>query len=287
LRDKQKLCLNTGMSFDDVPEIEQLDVIKSAGFDGFFVDKAKHSDWKFTEPYAEKAAKLGLYFQSIHAPFYGMDDIFHDDGGELADIMINDLINSIDDCARFDVPLVVMHAIIGMDNFSPNERGLQRLEKVIDFSVKKGVTVAFENTEGEMYLEAILNRYGSLENVGFCIDTGHEMCYNHSRDLIGKYGELLVSTHLNDNWGITGDEITFLDDCHLLPFDGKGDWNGIAKRLNKCGYDGDLTFEVISKGRNGLDTNRKYDGMNLEQFVAEAYSKAVQFKELFDAEKCF
>ena len=285
MSDKQRLCLSAGMSFNEIPRIEQLDVIKSAGFDGFFIDKDKHSDWKFTEPYAEKAAKLGLFFQSIHAPFYGMDDIFHDEGGELADIMISDLINSIDDCARFDIPLVIMHAIIGMDNFSPNELGLQRLEKVIDRAVKQGVIIAFENTEGEMYLEAILNRYGKLPNVGFCIDTGHEMCYNRSQDLIGKYGDLLVSTHLNDNWGITGDEITFLDDCHLLPFDGVADWTGIAKRLNKCGYDGALTFEVISRGRKGLDTNRKYDGMSLEQYVDEAYRKAVQFKELFCAEK--
>ena len=280
MTENRKLCINTGLAFDG--GLEKLDAIKNAGFDGFFNDKPKHSDYKITEQIANRAAKLGLYYQSIHAPFYGMDDIFHDDSGELADIMITDLINSVEDCARFDIPLVIMHAIIGMDNFSPNELGLQRLEKVIDRSVKKGVTIAFENTEGEMYLEAILNRYGSLPNIGFCIDTGHEMCYNHSRDLIGKYGNLLVSTHLNDNRGITGDEITFLDDCHLLPFDGVADWNGIAGRLNRCGYNGDVTLEVISKGRKGLDTNKKYDGMSLEDFLGEAYRKAVQFRELLN-----
>ena len=279
----QRLCINNGLAFEG--GLEKLDAIKNVGFDGFFNDKPKHSDWKLTEQLAERAAKLGLYYQSIHAPFYGMDDIFHDESGELSDIMITDLLNSIDDCERFDVPLVIMHAIIGMDNFTPTELGLQRLEKVIDHSVKKGVTIAFENTEGEMYLEAILNRFGHLDNVGFCIDTGHEMCYNHSRDLIGKYGNLLVSTHLNDNWGITGDEITFLDDCHLLPFDGVADWENIAKRLIKCSYSGDFTFEVIAKGRQGLDTNKKYDGMNLEKYLSLAYSKAVQFKDLFNSLK--
>lgn len=281
----QKLCLSTGLAFDEINPVEQLKTIKDAGFDGFFNDKPKHSDWHITEAFAEESARLGLYYQSIHAPFYGMDDIWHDESGELSDIMIADLINSIDDCERFGVPLVIMHAIIGMDNFSPNELGLKRLEKVIDRSVQKGVKIAFENTEGEMYLEKILNRFGSLENIGFCIDTGHEMCYNHSRDLIGKYGDLLFSTHLNDNWGITGEEITFLDDCHLLPFDGIADWNGIAQRLRKCGYNGDLTFEVISKGRAGLDTNKKYDGMSLTEYVNEAYSKAVQFRELFNGVK--
>lgn len=278
----QKLILSTGLSFNDIPWTDQLEVIKAAGFDGFFNDKPKHSDWKITEAMAEKAAKLGLYYHSIHAPFYGMDDIWHDEDGELSDIMITDLINSIDDCERFGVPLVIMHAIIGMDNFTPTQLGLERLERVIDHSVKRGVQIAFENTEGEMYLEKILARFGTLPNIGFCIDTGHEMCYNRGADLIGKYGELLVSTHLNDNWGVTGEEITFLDDCHLLPFDGVADWEGIAKRLNKCGYDGDLTFEVIARGRKGLDTNRKYDGMSLEQYVALAYAKAVQFRTLIN-----
>lgn len=281
MADEQKLCISAGMSFD-IPAIDQLEAIKETGFDGFFIDKQRKTDWTYTEPFAQKASKLGLYFQSLHAPFYGMDDIWHDDSGELSDIMIKDLIASIDDCARFDIPIVIMHAIIGMDNFSPNELGLQRLEKVIDYSVKKGVKIAFENTEGEMYLEAILNRYGKLDNIGFCIDTGHEMCYNHSRDIIGKYGDLLISTHLNDNWGITGDEITFLDDCHLLPFDGVGDWENVAKRMKNCGYKGDFTLEVISKGRKGLDTNRKYDGMSLEKYLSEAYDRATRFEELFN-----
>lgn len=270
------------MCFSDISPLEQLDVIKDAGFDGFFNDKVRGSDYKPTEALSEKAARLGLYYQSIHAPFYGMDDIWHDDSGELAAKMELDLLNSIEDCARFDVPIAVMHAIIGMDRCTPNEQGLNRLEKVIDRAVARGVTIAFENTEGEMYLEAILKRFGHIDNVGFCIDTGHEMCYNYSRDLIGKYGDLLVSTHLNDNLGITGEEITFLDDCHLLPFDGVADWKGIADRLNKCGYGGDLTFEINSKGREGRDTNKRYESMSIEEYVAEAYRKAVQFHELIN-----
>lgn len=232
--------------------------------------------------FAEKAAKLGLVFQSIHAPFYGMDDIWHDEEGELASIMEKELLSAIDDCAETDVPIVIMHAIIGMDNFTPTELGIKRLYKVIDRAVKKGVKIAFENTEGEMYLEKIFENYGEIENVGFCIDTGHEMCYNFSRDLIGKYGEYLIATHLNDNMGITNPpEITFLDDAHLLPFDGIADWNGIANRLNKCGYDGILTFELNAKGRMGDCPNRIYDSLSFEQYVNLAFERAVRFRDIF------
>lgn len=277
------LCLGTGLGFgSEIAPVDQLDAIKNAGFDACFYDRQKNADSSLSFEFAEKAAKLGLTFQSIHAPFYGMDDIWHDEEGELAAIMEKELFNSIDDCAEIGVPIVIMHAIIGMDNFTPTELGVQRLEKVIDRAVKKGVKIAFENTEGEMYLEKIFEHYGKVENVGFCIDTGHEMCYNFSRDLIGKYGEYLIATHLNDNMGITNPpEITFLDDAHLLPFDGIADWNGIAKRLNKCGYDGILTFELNAKGREGDYPNRIYDNLSFEQYVNKAYERAVKFRDIF------
>ncbi|MBP9988516.1 MAG: hypothetical protein KBT46_03370, partial [Ruminococcus sp.] len=100
------LCINTGLTIYDIPDVDKMEIIKSAGFDGVFNDKEKHSDYKATEIVAEKAAKLGLVYQSIHAPFYGMDDLWHDDSGEISKIMEQDLINSIDDCCNFDVPLV-------------------------------------------------------------------------------------------------------------------------------------------------------------------------------------
>ncbi len=280
---KPLLCLGTGLGFErEIEPINQIKTIKSVGFDACFYDRLKNADSSATYAFADECAKNGIIFQSIHAPFYGMDDIWHDENGDLSEIMINELLNSIDDCNETDVPIVIMHAIIGMDNCTPTELGLNRLEQVIDRAVKKGVNIAFENTEGEMYLEAIFNRYGDVPNVGFCIDTGHEMCYNFSRDLIGKYGSRLIATHLNDNMGITNPpDITFLDDAHLLPFDGIADWQGIADRLNKCGYDGILTFELNAKGRKGDCPNRIYDSLSFEKYVSLAYEKAEKFRDLF------
>lgn len=277
------LCLGAGLGFSDkISPVNQLEAIKNAGFDACFYEKLKNSDSSGSLEFAEKAAKLGLAFQSIHAPFYGMDDIWHDEEGELASIMEKDLLNSIDDCAEAGVPIVIMHAIIGMDRCTPTDLGIERLAKVIDKAVKKGVKIAFENTEGEVYLQKIFENYGGISNVGFCIDTGHEMCYNFSHDLIGKYGKYLIATHLNDNMGITNPpEITFLDDSHLLPFDGVADWNKIAERLNICGYDGTLTFELNAKGRKEDCPNRRYDSLSFEEYVNEAYNRAVKFREIY------
>ena len=276
MSDKPLLCLGTGLDFNEVPAVEQIEVMKSVGFDQFFYSETKNQRAADDEAVAEKAAKIGIGFHSIHAPFYAMDDMWHDESGELAKIMEQELKNSIDNCHNLDVPIVVMHAIIGMDNHTPTELGLERIGKIIDYAIKRGVTIGFENTEGECYLKALLDKYGELENVGF----------NGGTDMLGKYGRYLISTHLDDNHGMTDPEHpNFLDDYHLLPFDGYADWEGITKRLNKCGFDGSLTFEVDSKGRCGSHSNDMYLGMNIEQFVKAAYDHAVRFRDLFLATK--
>ncbi|MDD6702709.1 MAG: sugar phosphate isomerase/epimerase [Clostridiaceae bacterium] len=278
---KPLLCLGTGMDFNEIADIDQLEFIKAAGFDQFFYTERRNQPRAEDEAIAEKAAKLGIGFHSIHAPFYGMDDLWHDEDGELAEIMRKELFNSIDNCHNLDVPIVVMHAIIGMDNHTPTELGLERIGEIIDYAVKRGVVIGFENTEGECYLKALLDKFGEIENVGFTFDSGHELCYNGGSDMLGKYGKYLVSTHLDDNHGMSDPEHpNFLDDYHLLPFDGYADWEGIARRLNKCGFEGSLTFEVDSKGRCGSHSNDMYLGLSLEQYVAKAYEHAVRFREL-------
>ena len=269
------------MDFNEIADIDQLEVIKAACFDQFFYTERRNQPRAEDEAIAEKAAKLGIGFHSIHAPFYGMDDLWHDEDGELAEIMRKELFNSIDNCHNLDVPIVVMHAIIGMDNHTPTELGLERIGEIIDYAVKRGVVIGFENTEGECYLKALLDKFGEIENVGFTYDSGHELCYNGGSDMLGKYGKYLVSTHLDDNHGMSDPEHpNFLDDYHLLPFDGYADWEGIARRLNKCGFEGSLTFEVDSKGRCGSHSNDMYLGLSLEQYVAKAYEHAVRFREL-------
>ena len=280
-----KLCINSGMILDCNVE-ERLKMIKDVGFDAFFYDKEKNTDYKKAEQYAEAGAKNNLYFHSIHAPFYGMDNIWHDEEGSLAKIMEKDLLASIDECKRFDVPLVIMHAIIGMDKCTPTQLGIDRLYDIIDYAVKNDITIGFENTEGEMYLEKIFETYGNIKNVRFCFDSGHEMCYNYSHDLLAKYGKYLVSTHLNDNLGMTDvNNMTFLDDSHLLPFDGIRDWEKTAESLHKCGYDGILTFEVIKKSKPGRTANDIYNDLSDEEYFKEAYSHADRFRQLYNTVK--
>lgn len=275
----EKLCLAIGMQLD-APLREQLVLLKNAGFDAFAFDRERNGTSELTRELVEEGRRLGLSCEYIHAPFYGMDDIFHDEDGDLAEKMLRDLYGTIDDCCTFGIKYAVIHAIIGMDNHNPTELGLERLQDVVDYAVKKEVFLAFENTEGEEYLEAIIDRFADVPNVGFCFDSGHELCYNRGNDMLARFGKKLMVTHLNDNVGMTGDELTFLDDAHLLPFDGIADWEAMAERIRDCGYQGTLSFEVISKGRPDRTENHIYNHLTPQEYVSLAYERAVRFRNL-------
>ncbi len=269
---KQKLCLSANLTCG-LSTAEQIKLFHKTGFEGFF------TEWKPGTPveeYAALAKELGMIYQSIHAPFNKSDDMWHGDDA-LAEIAINELIECVNVCAENGVEIMIAHTYIGFDdNRTPNEKGLERYAKVVREAERLGVKIAFENTEGEEYLAALMEHFKDNKNVGFCWDSGHEMCYNRSADLLALYGDRLIATHLNDNLGIkdSGGRIFWHDDLHLLPFDGIADWDNIANRLDKCGFDGIMTFELNLNSKPDRHENDVYRRMPIEEYVAEAYKRA-------------
>lgn len=270
---KSKLCLGVSASFS-TPEKEQIRLIKEAGFDAFFIEWRPDSDLKSIREYADS---LGIEIQSVHAPFEKSADMWCE--GEPAEIAAGELLSCLKACAEINVPIVVCHAIIGFDKFSPNDTGVDNFRKVVEFAGDNGIKIAFENTEGEMYLEKLMDAFKDYDNVGFCWDSGHEQCYNKSCDMLALYGDRLIATHLNDNLGISkADGSTFwTDDLHLLPFDGIIDWNDAAQRLNKCGYNDILTLELSKTSKPERHENDKYTKMPIEEYIAECYNRACRF----------
>lgn len=272
------LCLGTGLCFDNIPTKEQLPIIKNAGFDAVFTDWAPELDF---EEIINTASSLGLAYQSLHAPFHQMDSVWHDANSERAVKMLSDIRACIDVCSQFDIKIAICHAIIGMNNHTPTKAGLEKIAELIEYADKKNVTLAFENTEGEEYLQAIFERFGKCANVGFCFDSGHEMCYTSGMDLLKKYGQYLVSTHLNDNLGQTDPNvITFYDDAHLLPFDGIADWDRIAQELKRLNFTAPLTFELNAKSRPHSHANDIYAHLSFEEYVREAFLRADKFRNI-------
>lgn len=267
---KQEICLATSDEFG-VPEREQIRLFKIVGFDGFFCEYESGKDLVSLKEYADS---IGIKFQSVHAPFSNMASMWFEN--EKTAAAQEELLSCVKEAFRAKVPIVVMHAFCGVNNHNVTTYGIERFRTVVDFAEKLNVKIAFENTEGEEYLAALMEAFKNKKHVGFCIDTGHEMCYNHSKDMLSLYGDRLFCTHLNDNFGISdyNGDITWLDDLHLLPFDGIADWKGIVKRLNSCGYNGELTFELNKKSKPGRHENDGYSQMNLLLFLTEAYKRA-------------
>jgi len=271
-----KLILATGMGYPVSTE-EQIPLIKKAGFDGVFTGWSDHApigEW------AKIVSDNGMIYQSLHAPFTRANRMWEE--GQEGEDVADELCRCLDACAENGIPIMVAHAFIGFDTHNPNPWGVKRFGRAAEYAKNIGVKLALENTEGEEYLELLMDAFADNPAVGFCIDTGHEMCYNRSRDLITRWGDRLIATHLNDNMGITDENnITWLDDAHLLPFDGIADWQGIADRLMVVGYRGELTFELTSQNKPDRHTHDGYAAWSFEEYLAQAYERAVRVREKF------
>ncbi len=255
---------------------DQLKLFKQVGFDGFFAQYP----FDCTDEIKATADKLGLLFQSIHAPTSYMRDMWT--RSDKTEVCISELIKSIDCCVKYTVNILVVHPFIGfgyklVDDFS---FGLDNFRRVVDYARINNVKIAFENLEGEEYLATLMDEFKDYENVGFCWDSGHELCYNLDKDMLAMYGERLFSTHINDNLGKSGDEIYFTDDLHILPFDGIKDWGDAMRRLNKCGFSGPMTFELKISKETDNEHGTNYTSLNFIDYLKTAYNRACLLRDM-------
>lgn len=265
------LCISTNSQFGLSNE-EQIVLFQKAGFDGFF------TMWdKQVARYKELADELGMVYQSIHAPYLNAAKMWQE--GDTAEEAVAELLACVEDCAKLQVPLLVVHAYIGFGKSAgPTEAGIRNFQRVVDAAVEKKVKIAFENTEGEEYLAALMDAFKECPWVGFCWDTGHELCVNDGKDMMALYGDRLMGLHLNDSLGVR--DKTWTDDLHLLPFDGIADWEGVVDKLNFYGFHGCLSFELNTVSKPGRHENDKYQKMPLEEYLAEAYARACRVAAL-------
>ena len=283
---KQKLCISTNGDFG-LSNPEQIKLFKKTGFEAFTGHWVEGEDEDVIKT-AKTAKEENIIFHAFHAPWTHSACMWDENEKERASQGVKDLCHFLELCHNINIPLMVSHVYVGFDKpCVPTDFGLENYGKVIDRSQELGVNIAFENTEGEEGLGALLTTYHDRENIGFCWDSGHEMCYNYGKDLLGLYGDKLLITHINDNLGIKdfGGKTFWHDDLHLLPFDGIGDWDYNAKRLARSRETEYLTFELNNKSKPNRHENDKYFKMPIEEYVAEAYSRACKFASMVMKEK--
>ena len=270
---EQKFGISLNREYGAMPITDAIELIKAAGFSAVSPTWGSKIDM---DAVCQKAKAVGLFIQSIHSPFGSTDKLWSPDP-EVCSKALGFVMRALDDCIRNQVSIMVMHAWI--DNglsYDMENLYFGNFDAIVAKAAANGVQIAFENTEGEEYLFALLEHYKGNPHVGFCWDSGHEKCYNHDMDLLARFGDRLLMTHLNDNLGISdpGGEITYLDDLHLLPFDGCIDWQRNARRLSGCKALPYWNCELLLVSKPGRNENDKYGQMPLADYFKLAYKRA-------------
>lgn len=265
---KKKLCMAISNTFN-MDEIEQLEKFSEHGIDGFF---ALYKDYVQVEKLKEFADKKGLFFQSIHAKHHPMRELWiADQKSERLTEILKDLKETVVSASKLNVDRVIMHVYTGFYDEEPTKEGLGRIGEILEVAEKHGVTLCFENLEGENFLDATLSEYNNCKYAKMCYDCGHENCYG-THKVVDKYKDKICALHINDNKGIRNEYkiLSGNDDMHLLPFDGNVDFNRVVNIIKHANMQNELTFEFKFCKDAIAD---KYRQMSFDQYLKTAKEK--------------
>ena len=265
-----------------LPIREVIPLVRKAGF------SALSPIWSQDGSLAEIAAcarEQGMVLQSLHGPTRDVRMLWRMDPGEATSIK-EAVLRSIDDCARYQIPILVMHGWRGLRyTFPGGPLYFENFDRIVAHAQAQGVTIAFENLEGEEYLAALMDRYRDNPNVGYCWDSGHDHCYPHKLDFLAEFGDRLIMTHLNDNLGIQDPAgvPAAEDDLHFLPGDVNLDWDASLRRLQNARKVDTLNFELKVVSHSKAPKDMIYVHRPLEQYLLEAGKRAIKIAEQYAA----
>lgn len=242
-------------------------LIRAAGFDCVFTG---FKDRRSVLNYANVFSSSGLLYESVHAPFDGINSIWLD--GDAGETMLGRLIDCMDACADAGVPIMVAHLSSGKNAPCVRDVGRARWDSLVAHAVRTGVKIAFENQRKLANLAFVMELYADIPEVGFCWDCGHESCFTPGIEYMPLFGKRLIYTHIHDNFG--PGEVND-GDIHYLPFDGGIDYGRVAEHIRRSGFAGTLTLEV--KG----PSSAKYDGAFTPYgYYEEAYARLAKIAAL-------
>ncbi len=239
-----------------LPLQKRLELIKEAGFDAttlWWEDEETLGGLEKNDM-PDLVRKGGLVLENIHVPYDHCNDLWSGSALDRTDI-VNKHIAWLQDCARHNIPMMVIHVTDGQNPPGPNRFGINSLLQILEIAEEFDVAVAVENTGSAAHLHSLFSEVES-ESLGFCYDTSHDWLYGVEKgESLQKFGRRLMATHLSDNDG--------RNDRHWLPGEGIVDWNRVAGVFPGSTYPGALTLEVV----------RKESSEPPEAFLARAYEK--------------
>lgn len=246
---RMKIGINMN-AFGDIDIELQIRLMRENGFEATFI-KAEHP--KADEMMAA-IRKAGLDCESVHAPVgKELNDLWYE--GEAGERMLARLLRSADLCAKYGIPVMVVHLSSGVPAPRISDVGYQRFRELVDYADGHGVKIAFEN---QRVLANIAFAFEQFPTAGFCWDVGHEGVFADNRRYMPLFGHLLSQLHVHDNFG-PGHW-----DEHMIPYDGAIDCERVAASIAAADYDRSLMLEL------NANAGKAYDGWTPEQYYGHA-----------------
>ena len=265
-----------GLQYNDINADEVFAMIAKAGFAAIdfnidphlppaainkgpltdFFDQSVEEFLTYYRPVKEAAAKNGISFGQMHAPF----PLWVEGKPEVNAYLLRSVEKCVALCVYFGCPALVVHPVTRPSKREEWEVNMEMYRAMIPFARGKGVKLCLENlihgargrtvegvccdaAEACAYLDA-LNAEAGEELFGFCFDLGHANILGlRVRDFINGIGKHLTVLHLHDNNGVS--------DWHTAPYTCMSgayystDWEGLIEGLKDINYRGTLNFETF------------------------------------------
>ncbi len=192
---------------------------------------------------AEMTKKYGITISSIHLPFlpFGIIDPSNSDPAHRM-TTVEKQSELICAAGKAGIKLAIIHPsgepYPEIERADRMNRALAMLAALSGIAYAAGVTLCIENLprtclgrdSGEM--RYFLDRIPTLRA---CFDTNHSLGEDNVH-FICALGDKIVTLHVSD--------YDFIDERHLLPCEGKNDWEAMITALNDVGYSGRFLYEL-------------------------------------------
>ena len=251
--------------------------IKDAGFENVMV--AFVDDNEKNENFITQTKKLGLKIPFVH--LYSKLTNFFWAKGEKNKLLVPNIISQIKLCAKHEIRVAVLHATLGDPGIMalpPSKFALDCMNEILKVAKEYDVKIALENldTLSKDHFTYFLDNINS-DHFGFCYDAGHHNLYFPEFDIVSKYGDKLWAVHLHDNLMDYEYGHDYSRDIHLLPFDGKIDYEHVCKKIVQTDYDGVVMLEVH---KQTCSEPRLYKDLSNSEYLTLAKQRAEKLAEM-------
>ena len=240
---------------------EQLAEIKLAGAPAIEIFCATgHFDYGSPQAVRELGISLeehGLRLESLHSPTERNKAPGRESGvpSEISDPerirrvdAVDEVKRALEVAERIPFRYLVQHMGHGRQAADPRklDAAFNSLELLVVFAKARGVTIALENTPGELGSPETLVQFlrdTHLRELRLCFDIGHAHIESGVEASFEAMRERVVTTHLHDNHGEK--------DEHLVPYGGTIDWDVALRAFSGTSEPLPLVLELKEQSAGG------------------------------------